>query len=512
MASLVTRLAIRRFLGLPLHQRRTWVVMLAVTLAALLAGPPAHAIGNGAPLDVNRFHPATGSGRVLTIDLADVGRPYEVVPQLVLHYADLPLAYTFANRIQGEVVRDRLTADFAVSVSLLKRLQLSLALPVTLYQGGDSITYTDVATGATRTLPRAARGGQEDLRLGIKGRFWSNEHFGVGGVFTIAFPTGNANGYLGSSNVTGEARVIGHYIYKWLTVALNVGWRWAGAEERLLNVRAGNSLFYGGAVQVEVFRRQNIPLYLLGEVYGLAHYRFESLVDSPVEAMFAAKTQVKDWTVWLGAGPGLDRGYGEPNVRVIAGVAYNWHPMRRPRPPKPPRVVQEPPPLVPQPPPPAPKVTVQEESDRLQLGEVVHFESDRADIKSESYPLLDDVAQLIQSRPELGPIRIDGHTDNTHTEEYNLGLSRRRAEAVRDYLVVHGVARDRLSVAGYGERCPLVGNETLEKRAINRRVDFIIVDRERRHPKKGECPELPAAPSLPPASPTQTPQTPGHTP
>lgn len=479
-------------------------------LAILLAEPLAHAIGNGAPLDVNRFHPATGSGRVLTIDLADVGRPYEVVPQLVLHYADLPLAYTFANRIQGEVVRDRLTADFAVSVSFLRRLQLSLALPVTLYQGSDSITYLDLATGTPRTLPRAARGGQEDLRLGIKGRFWSNEHFGVGGVFTIAFPTGNANGYLGSSNVTGEVRAIGHYIYKRLTVALNAGLRWAAAEERLLNVRAGNGLLYGGAVQVEVFRRRDIPLYLLGEVYGQT--RFDNLVDSPVEAMFAAKTQVKDWSVWLGAGPGLDRGYGEPNVRIIAGVAYNWHPMRRPRPPKPPRVVQEPPPPAPPPSLPPPKVTVQEESDRLQLGEVVHFESDRADIKPESYPLLDDVATLIQSRPQLGPIRIDGHTDNTHTEDYNLGLSRRRAEAVRDYLAVHGVARDRLSVAGYGERCPLVGNETPEKRAINRRVDFIIVNRERRHPKKGECPEPPTTPSAPPASPSQNPQTPGQTP
>jgi OOP family OmpA-OmpF porin len=156
-------------------------------------------------------------------------------------------------------------------------------------------------------------------------------------------------------------------------------------------------------------------------------------------------------------------------------------------------------------------VTVHEESDRLQLGEVVHFESDRADIKPESYPLLDDVAKFIQSRPELGPIRIDGHTDNTHTDEYNLGLSRRRAEAVLDYLAVHGVPRDRLSVAGYGERCPLVGNETPEKRATNRRVDFIIINRERHHPKKGECPEPPSTPPVP-ASPAQTPQTPGQTP
>ncbi|MGZ3457634.1 MAG: hypothetical protein ACXU86_03930, partial [Archangium sp.] len=76
---------------------RTLLVLAA--LAGALSAPPA-AARDGAPgLDVNRFHPAPGSGRLLTVDLADVGRSSGVVSQFMLHYADLPLAYTFGERM-----------------------------------------------------------------------------------------------------------------------------------------------------------------------------------------------------------------------------------------------------------------------------------------------------------------------------------------------------------------------------------------------------------------------------
>src|SRR5689334_11307324 len=140
---------------------------LLLGVALVLVAPKAHAVGNSAPLDVNRFHPAAGSGRLLTVDLADVGPPYELVGQLVLHYADLPLVYTLGNRFQNAVVRNRVTADLAVSFSILERLQFSLAMPVTLFQGGDLITYSNPADGSARTLPQAAGAGLEDLRLQV---------------------------------------------------------------------------------------------------------------------------------------------------------------------------------------------------------------------------------------------------------------------------------------------------------------------------------------------------------
>lgn len=464
-------------------------IALLLGVALVLAAPKAHAVGNSAPLDVNRFHPAAGSGRLLTIDLADVGPPYELVGQFVLHYADLPLVYTLGNRFQNAVVRNRVTADLAVSFSILERLQFSLALPVTLFQGGDLITYSDPTDGSARALPQAAGAGLEDLRLQVKGRFWSNEQFRVGGAIETALPTGNANAYLGSSGVTGTARVFGDYLWNQLAAGVTLGWRYAFVEEQLLGVQAGNSFLYGVGAQYEVYRYNDVPLSLVGEVYGLVHGG--GVVASPAEAMLAMKAQYRDFTFLLGAGPGLNHGYGEPNIRVLGGVAWAWqyHP-----PPPPP--VFAPAPVVALPPQ-RQAVVVPVEGDRLQLWDAVYFDFNQATIKPVSFPLLDEVARVLVARPELGRIRVDGHTDDVGNDDYNLDLSRRRARAVSEYLVQHGVPAARLSSEGYGERCPVTTNETDEGRATNRRVDFILVERELVHPAPGKCPEKPKLPAKP---------------
>jgi outer membrane protein OmpA-like peptidoglycan-associated protein len=458
-------------------------LMVLATLAGALLAPPAHSREGTPSLDVNRFHPAPGSGRLLTVDLADVGRSPEVVSQFFLHYADLPLAYTVGDRITGKLVKDRVTADLSFAFSLLDRVQLSVALPVTLHQTGEIVTYPDLMTREPRALPGISSSGLEDLRLGLKGRFWSNERFGFGGVAEVVAPTGNAESFLGSENVTGSAQLLGHARFQRVTVALNLGWRWA-AEQRLLNIRAGNGLLYGAGVEVELARHADVPFSLLGEVRGLAAPRFGDTVSSPAEAMLAGKARVRDWNFMLGAGAGLNSGYGEPRVRVMAGLSYTWQYRPSPKPPIAPLVV-----------PVLPAVTVKEEDNRLHLGERVFFAFNKDTIDPVSFPMLDEVARFIREHPELGPIRIDGHTDDQGSLQYNLELSQRRARAILEYLGTRGVPKDRLSHVGYGKRCPLLPNSTEEGRATNRRVDFILVGRERRQPKSGECPEPPTAQS-----------------
>jgi OOP family OmpA-OmpF porin len=73
-------------------------------------------------------------------------------------------------------------------------------------------------------------------------------------------------------------------------------------------------------------------------------------------------------------------------------------------------------------------------------------------------------------------ILIEGHTDAIGSEEYNLILSKKRAQAVLDFMVSQGVAADRLSSEGYGESRPVADNETEEGRQKNRRVDLVIQD------------------------------------
>ena len=74
-------------------------------------------------------------------------------------------------------------------------------------------------------------------------------------------------------------------------------------------------------------------------------------------------------------------------------------------------------------------------------------------------------------------VEVAGHTDSTGAEEYNQGLSERRANSVKDYLVSKGVQAQRLQAKGYGESMPVASNDTKEGRAENRRVELIVLDR-----------------------------------
>jgi OOP family OmpA-OmpF porin len=73
-------------------------------------------------------------------------------------------------------------------------------------------------------------------------------------------------------------------------------------------------------------------------------------------------------------------------------------------------------------------------------------------------------------------VRVEGHTDSTGDAKYNLGLSYRRAESVKNYLVSKGIDANRLSVVGFGEDKPLVSNKTRAGRAVNRRVEFKVLN------------------------------------
>ncbi len=98
------------------------------------------------------------------------------------------------------------------------------------------------------------------------------------------------------------------------------------------------------------------------------------------------------------------------------------------------------------------------------------FDTDKYDIRSESFPELDRLAQLIR-RHQL-EVTIAGHTDSVGGKEYNQQLSQNRAEAVRAYLVEKGCPAGALNAQGYGMTQPVAANDTPEGRARNRRVEI----------------------------------------
>ncbi|MFY0575664.1 OmpA family protein [Cystobacter fuscus] len=126
----------------------------------------------------------------------------------------------------------------------------------------------------------------------------------------------------------------------------------------------------------------------------------------------------------------------------------------------------------PPPEPPKPPYAEYEEA-RISIKDQVRFATGKSDILPESFPLLDEVAKILNEHPELVRLRIGGHTDNRGTREFNIKLSQDRAEAVRRYLVERGVAPARLEAKGFGPDQPIATNDTAEGRQRNRRTEFI---------------------------------------
>jgi OOP family OmpA-OmpF porin len=100
----------------------------------------------------------------------------------------------------------------------------------------------------------------------------------------------------------------------------------------------------------------------------------------------------------------------------------------------------------------------------------VNFDFDKSNIREDMQPVLNEAARIIKDHD--GTVVLSGHTDSIGTQEYNMGLSKRRAESVKEYLVNRGVRAGRIELEWYGESRPKYTNETSEGRALNRRVEI----------------------------------------
>lgn len=101
----------------------------------------------------------------------------------------------------------------------------------------------------------------------------------------------------------------------------------------------------------------------------------------------------------------------------------------------------------------------------------IQFEVNKSDLKASSYPTLDEIVGALNAQPGLN-IEIQGHTDSTGAHDYNMGLSQKRAQSVRAYLMSKGIDGARMTSKGYGPDRPIASNTTKDGRARNRRVEI----------------------------------------
>jgi large repetitive protein len=139
--------------------------------------------------------------------------------------------------------------------------------------------------------------------------------------------------------------------------------------------------------------------------------------------------------------------------------------------------------------------------DRIEILDKVYFATDSDRILPKSYPLLDNVATVINEHKEIPAVFVEGHTDSDGKDSYNLDLSDRRAKSVMKYLIDRGgVASDRVKAQGYGETKPIDNNTTPAGKANNRRVEFRIVNADGSETSTDGNKELPSEPETVPAA------------
>ena len=189
---------------------------------------------------------------------------------------------------------------------------------------------------------------------------------------------------------------------------------------------------------------------------------------------------INAWGSWLPAVRSLSD--------IIASVGFQFM-FGAPTPPPPPvakaapAVVEEPPPPPPPPPPPEPchaPAGFQVDAncriiEQTVVVRSVDFEFNSTQLTVPAQHTLNEVAAALQTQPELN-VEVQGHTDSIGTDSYNLGLSQRRAEAVKAYLISRGLSAAVLTAKGFGKTKPIASNETAEGRAQNRRVAFEVTN------------------------------------
>ncbi|QWK19714.1 MAG: OmpA family protein [Hydrogenobacter thermophilus] len=114
------------------------------------------------------------------------------------------------------------------------------------------------------------------------------------------------------------------------------------------------------------------------------------------------------------------------------------------------------------------------QEEPLMVSARIHFDFDKYSIKREYIPLLNEVVKALKENPHVR-VRIEGYTDSIGSKAYNDRLALKRAKAVKDYLVKHGIEESRIDTVGFGKERYIASNETAIGRFTNRRADFIIL-------------------------------------
>lgn len=438
--------------------RYFWVL---VFVFGLLAGVSSRGYAKNLNVDAILFNPVTDGGRYFTIQDAQTLMQWRFHSGIYFDYAHEPLEVrNVTTNARTGIINSLITTHIQGALGFTDWFEAGLSVPVVIYE---NYLPPDSIAGA----PRETHSGLSDIRLETKFRLLDNFRFPIGIAIVpfMTFPTGNSNYFLGNGKVTGGGKVaIEGNILNRVWISMNWGYQYLPGQRQYYsrNVDAiiDDLLIFGLAAHGKI----NDMWFLIAEMYGetVAKNAFKSLRQTPIIGRGGVKFEprfrgnLRGLSFSVAAGGGFTKGVGNPDFEILAGVNY-----RKPR-------------IVELEEPGAAEVEAKLE-EKIIITQKIHFEFGRSDIRPISYPILDDVVELLKRNPQMTNIRVEGHTDWIGSDAGNQALSMRRAGAVVSYLVSHGISRSRVTAVGYGETQPIADNRTTEGRARNRRTEFTVM-------------------------------------
>ncbi len=434
--------------------------------------------------DFQNFNPIYSGIDFVTVHSSETLEPGVVNMGLFLNkaYNTLPLA----ESIDQDAIRSRENysdsvtgMDLNLGLGISKNWDFGLNFPYIVAQEIKS----DFVYGRFKDT------GNSEIRLNTKYKFWGNKDYGAAVIASVNFNLVNDNPYVGEgAGPTYNLELAADTKWRKVAMAVNIGHRWrnpgAPINSYLLPQLNAFLASFGASYLFE-----SIDTKLIYEIYSsYPTQKREEISDkssSNLESLLGIKHDITgQWALHAGVTKEMVQGTASPDWRVYTGINYTFGPLfGEPEATLPAQVpadynsavnnnYENPEyelPVVREP------LKVYKKQETFVLYNINFQVDSYKEVYGKAQNNLARLAYYAQRPPAYQRIVISGHTDSTGPDDYNMLLSRRRAESIRDYLVyVHKLDPKKIEVKPYGETMPISDNDNYQGRKKNRRVEFTI--------------------------------------
>lgn len=408
--------------------------------------------------DAINYDPAIDGGNYLTVYGSRNLKAWQGTLGFEFDYANRPLEFRATGGANGRqsVLDHTYIVNLFGALGFTDWFEAGINIPL--------VAYNRFFTDNVAASPDHG-GGMGDILMLAKFRILDIEEHKVGFAVatTLSLPTGDIVRYNGNGHIMGGLKLIfDARLHERLELALNIGGVMRDDVTR-------NFTFAGGAVSS--VRVDDLFTYGLGanikfgknwegivETQGSTVIRnfFSNTNTTSLEAGGAVRYYFgqSGFSVDVGGAAGLIEGIGTPRFRANVGLTWKAQPKECPECAPDPRI----------------------QGNKIVLWGKIFYDTAKATIKPISYPVLDDVVDVLNKHPEITLVEVQGHTDFRGSDSYNQKLSQRRAQSAMQYLINKGISPSRLTARGYGEAKPIATNKTVEGMSQNRRTEFIILN------------------------------------